>query len=198
MQDSTLFMILISVQSIITLLIVIGFAYFMVKQSHYRMNLEKKVEEEITKRLAARVEKIEKTEIVEQTKILSKNTPPIGTCVNHTEKRAVATCAICDILICEDCVSSDETLHFCHEHFQVYLSNEWKAIASEVTTPDNTAKSDYLIQFKKNQWEQFKSPLYIQVHYQINVDTDEIESNVSLFAPKSNEEEMALKLNKGS
>ena len=159
MQDSTFFIILISAQSTITLLIVIGFAYFMVKQSHYRINLEKKVEEEITKRLAARVEKIEKKEIVEQTQILSKNTPPVGTCVNHTEKRAVATCAICDILICEDCVSSDETLHFCHEHFQVYLSNEWKAIASEVTTPENTTKSEYLFQFKKLQWDN-SNPLF--------------------------------------
>ena len=86
MQDSTFFIILISAQSTITLLIVIGFAYFMVKQSHYRINLEKKVEEEITKRLPRGVEKIEKKEIVEQTQILSKNTPPVGTCVNHTEK----------------------------------------------------------------------------------------------------------------
>ena len=124
---------------------------------------------------------MEKTEIVEQTKILSKkHASDRNLCEPHRKESSCNLCYLRYFNLRRLCFKH-ETLHFCHEHFQVYLSNEWKAIASEVTTPDNTTKSDYLIQFKKNQWEQFKSPLYIQVHYQINVDTDEIESNVSLL-----------------
>ena len=140
-----------------------------------------------------------------QKKNLSKTTPSEsesiesienkeGYCSFHPTIKAESTCAICEKLLCESCNRSYETLHFCPEHFQLFHNNEWQILDSIKTNPDDAHLSEYLFKFKKELWEIEKSPLYIQVHYQINVQNDDIESEVQLFCTKESLEQLEKQL----
>ena len=117
-----------------------------------------------------------------------------GFCSFHSTVKAEATCAICEELICESCNRSYETLHFCPEHFKIFHQFEWQMLESIKTNPDDAHLSEYLFQFKKLLWSDEKSPLYIQVHYQINVQSDDIESEIQLYCPKDHLNKIELQL----
>ena len=109
---------------------------------------------------------------------------PTGNCHFHTQLKAETTCAICEVLICENCAKPQGKIHFCPEHNEVYKKNEWEILDAVKASPENTKASEYLFQFKKSLWEEKNIPTFIQVHYQINVDDDTIISEVKLFCVK--------------
>jgi hypothetical protein len=104
-----------------------------------------------------------------------------GNCHFHPQLKAETTCAICEVLICENCAKPQGKIHFCPEHNQTFKSNEWEILDAVKASADNTTASQYLYKFKKSLWSEKNIPTYIQVHYQINVDDDTIISEVQLF-----------------
>ena len=68
-----------------------------------------------------------------------------------------------------------DRFHFCPEHFQLFTSNEWTMLEKIKTTPETTEASAHLFEFKRSKWKEDKTPMYIEIHYQINVETDQIE-----------------------
>ena len=102
-------------------------------------------------------------------------------CKRHTEVRAQALCAICMDAFCESCIIQDDNLNFCTEHHRIYSSNEWKPLEELQTTPDKAEESEYLYKFKNDKWNSQKIPMIITTHYQINVDQDQIESEIKLL-----------------
>lgn len=102
-------------------------------------------------------------------------------CKRHPEDRAHALCAICMDAFCEKCIIQEDNLNFCTEHFRIYSNNNWKPLEEIQTTPEKAEESEYLYHFKNQKWISQKVPMIITTHYQINVDQDQIESEVKLL-----------------
>ena len=108
----------------------------------------------------------------------------VGMCDTHPNARANGHCAICEKLLCEDCNMESEKLHFCPEHYALFTENDWELLQKVKTTPDTTEESAHLFEFKNDKWKNEKVPLYVEIHYQINIENDQIESDVALYALK--------------
>ena len=87
-----------------------------------------------------------------------------------------------------------DRFHFCPEHFQLFTSNEWTMLEKIKTTPETTEASAHLFEFKRSKWKKDKTPMYIEIHYQINVETDQIESDVALYAIKNQSQKLKEEL----
>ena len=74
--------------------------------------------------------------------------------------------------------------YFCPEHHHTFKQNSWEVLDSIKVDADNTTASEYLYKVKKSLWTEKNVPTYIQVHYQINVESDTIISEVKLFCIK--------------
>lgn len=108
--------------------------------------------------------------------------PLNGYCFNHEKEVATNTCGICERPICEKCVRSHESLSFCPEHHQTFLSNQWRVFKSFETTPQTPEKGTTIYQFKRKIWDEQAIPTYLETHYKINHQSDEIESVIYLYA----------------
>ena len=118
----------------------------------------------------------------------------VGMCDTHPNNRANGSCAICEKLLCEDCNMMSGKLHFCPEHFNFYNKNTWIEVDRVKTTPETTEKSGYLFSFKKEKWQNKNIPLVIEIHYKINLDNDQIESEVGLFCTEGYKTEIQEEL----
>tara|TARA_R110000868_G_scaffold55424_5_gene172318 strand:- start:8628 stop:9164 length:537 start_codon:yes stop_codon:yes gene_type:complete len=103
------------------------------------------------------------------------------TCFNHETQNAIATCAICENAICEDCHKDWDGLHLCPEHFGLYSKHKWIEIAEIRTTPQEPENGHKLYHFKHSLWSDDKTPTYLITHYKIDVDGDFVESWVKLY-----------------
>src|SRR5690606_12217950 len=117
------------------------------------------------------------------------------TCFLHPEQNAVATCAICEEAVCEDCHKDWEGLHLCPEHFGLYGIHTWVEIAEIRTTPTAPEKGHKLYHFKHKLWSDEKIPAYLVTHYKIDVDGDHIESWVKLFAREEDADQLTTRFN---
>lgn len=108
--------------------------------------------------------------------------PIHGHCVHHPTEKAGGTCNICEHPYCEHCLHTHEALNFCDEHYQIFLESKWVEIDSVQTTPSHPEKGTRIYKFKNHLWKNSEIPTYLQTHYKINHDTDEIESIVCLYA----------------
>ena len=108
----------------------------------------------------------------------------VGMCDTHPNARANGHCAICEKLLCEDCNMESEKLHFCPEHYALFTENDWGLLQKVKTTPETTEESAHLFEFKNDKWKNEKVPMYVEIHYQINIENDQIESDVALYALK--------------
>jgi hypothetical protein len=117
-----------------------------------------------------------------------------GYCSFHDKEFAVSSCAICEKLLCENCDKADDTLHFCPEHFNLYLTNKWTAITNIKTTPETPEAGHHIYSFKNSNWANHQIPGYIITHYRINVESDFIESYVQLFVLEDEADELKIKL----
>lgn len=109
---------------------------------------------------------------------------PTGNCHFHPQIKAEASCSICEELLCESCAKPHEKIHFCPEHHHTFKQNSWEVLDSIKVDADNTTASEYLYKVKQSLWTEKNIPTYIQVHYQINVESDTIISEVKLFCIK--------------
>lgn len=110
--------------------------------------------------------------------------PIHGHCTTHKDVKAAGLCNICEKSFCEECLHTHESLNFCHEHYPIFLGSQWEEVTSVHTTPDEPERGTFIYQCKKEIWEKESLPTYLQTHYKINPDTDQIESIVCLYAPK--------------
>src|SRR5690606_26796555 len=107
----------------------------------------------------------------------------------------VATCAICEEAVCENCHKDWEGLHLCPEHFGLYGKHTWLEIAEIRTTPTAPEKGHKLYHFKHKLWSDEKIPAYLVTHYKIDVDGDHIESWVKLFAREEDADQLTTRFN---
>jgi len=112
-------------------------------------------------------------------------------CHLHPQEPSEAACAICDDYFCKSCIKTYENKHFCKEHSMLFLNFQWKDVFTLKSTPDDPEAGVRVVEWKKKIWKNEAIPLYIQTHYKIDVDGDQIESWVVLFARES--EEVAIK-----
>jgi hypothetical protein len=111
-------------------------------------------------------------------------------CQNHKKEPGEVTCGICGLHFCPSCVKPYKSLHFCKNHFPVIMKNEW----TEVFTIEASAESPHegvnLYETKKSLFENKNIPTYIETHYKINVDQNNIETYFVLFSIKSDVDEV--------
>ncbi|OFZ71799.1 MAG: hypothetical protein A2504_05885 [Bdellovibrionales bacterium RIFOXYD12_FULL_39_22] len=115
-------------------------------------------------------------------------------CQNHPDVSGSTVCRICEKVFCEACTKEHDSMLFCVEHFDLIIKNEWAEIAAAIVSPNDSDHSMFLYDFKKQLWEKDKIPSFVQVHYKINVDSDQIESHVKLFAKKAEAEALRGRL----
>ncbi len=116
-------------------------------------------------------------------------------CQNHLETPATTVCRICEKVFCEACTKEHNNMLFCIDHFNLFIKNEWEEVDSVVTSPHDSTHTMYLYNFKNQLWEEEKIPSYIQTHYKINVDNDQIESHIKLYAQKKISTLLKTKIN---
>jgi len=117
-----------------------------------------------------------------------------ATCFHHPKEPSEGACAICDRYYCKACLKSHQNLLFCREHVAIFLNSQWNEIHSVKSTPQNPEAGVEVVEWKKGIWETEGTPMFIQTHYKINVDGDQIESWVVLFARDNEKDEMKKRL----
>lgn len=117
-------------------------------------------------------------------------------CHFHPEDRAKGSCAICEKMLCEKCLLSEEHLNFCHEHFSTYSRNEWKKVFSTKVNPQNPDFAAELYDIKNSIWNEHQFPVYIETQHKINVENDQIESYMHLYSISENLSLVTQVLNK--
>jgi hypothetical protein len=113
-----------------------------------------------------------------------------ATCHLHPKEPSEGACAICDQYFCKACLKSQQTLLFCREHIGIYLDAQWSEVHSVKSTPQNPEAGVEVVEWKKSTWEREALPMFIQTHYKINLDGDQIESWVVLFARQAEQDEI--------
>jgi hypothetical protein len=117
-----------------------------------------------------------------------------ATCHLHPKEPSEGACAICDRYFCRHCLKSHQNLNFCKEHINLFLNNEWSEVFTLKSTPDDPEAGVRVVEWKKQQWVNNEQPLFIQTHYKINVDGDQIESWVVLFSRTTDKEKIKEQL----
>lgn len=131
---------------------------------------------------------------IEDAKALKTKIRIEATCHNHPKEPSEAACAICDKYFCKSCLKSHQNLLFCREHIALYLNSHWEEVYSVKSTPNNPEAGVVIVDWKKEVWEAESLPLFVQTHYKINVDGDQIESWVVLFSRVDEKEEIKKRL----
>ncbi|MBY0515812.1 MAG: hypothetical protein K2P81_02810 [Bacteriovoracaceae bacterium] len=131
---------------------------------------------------------------IEEARFIQKQRHIEATCQNHENEPSEGACAICDKYFCKSCLKSNQNLWFCREHVSLFLNFEWGEVFSVKSTANDPEAGVAVVDWKKQEWETNGTPLYIQTHYKINVDGDQIESWVVLFAREEEREEVRKKL----
>jgi len=127
---------------------------------------------------------------MEEMRHLKELSHPEATCKLHPREPSEGACAICDQYFCKACLKPQQSLLFCKEHVALYLNSEWVEIHSVKSTPHNPEAGVDLVEWKKTVWDKDNKPSYIQTHYKINLEGDQIESWVVLFVREQEREEM--------
>lgn len=96
------------------------------------------------------------------------------------EKKIVALCNVCERELEEQDHFEIDKLHFCKEHYNVYIKNEWTEISNQRTTADTPEAGIYIYNFQKNLWGTERIPSFIVCEYKIDINTDQIETYVKL------------------
>lgn len=109
-------------------------------------------------------------------------------CKNHPDDHSEGTCAICENSFCKTCLKHHENLHFCFDHYELYMKENWTKISTVKANPNNPDEGIQLYQLKGEVWSKKDMPTYIVTHYKINFDNDFIESYVMLFGKEEDEE----------
>ncbi len=108
-----------------------------------------------------------------------------GLCANHPDIIAQGMCAICAELFCETCLKAYEMLHFCNEHYELFINHKWVEIETVKTSPNDPESGLSLYTHKEKMWRERKIPSYIMTHYKIDIENDLIESHIKLYAMDS-------------
>lgn len=116
-------------------------------------------------------------------------------CHLHPKEPSEGACAICDHYFCKSCLKSQQSLLFCREHVNLYLNSDWTEVHSIKSTPQDPEAGVAVVEWKKGMWERESLPMYIQTHYKINLEGDQIESWVVLFARGKEQEEIKKRVN---
>lgn len=130
----------------------------------------------------------------EITKTIKTKIAAESQCQNHEDRKGHGLCAICMEAFCEECLVEHEHLHFCREHFLTFNDTDWEIIETVRTNPEEADKTMYLYEFKGYLWDEEKLPTIVTTHYQINTESDQIESQVSLMVPQQNQEKLAYEI----
>lgn len=117
-------------------------------------------------------------------------------CKLHPGVKSTGKCAVCDELFCEDCIMEMDKVNLCPEHFRLVNENEWAVVDSVKTDSQSPEKSMYIYDFKKKMWEESMIPMYVVTHYQINISSDEIVSQVDLFSKRNEQFSIGSDLSK--
>lgn len=117
-----------------------------------------------------------------------------ATCHLHPKEPSEGACAICDKHYCKSCLKAHENLLFCREHVNIYLNFKWSDVFTLKSTPDDPEAGVRVVEWKKKTWEELSIPLFIQTHYKINIDGDQIESWVVLFSRETDKDEVSRRL----
>jgi hypothetical protein len=127
---------------------------------------------------------------MEEARKLKELAHPEATCRIHTREPSEGACAICDQYFCKSCLKPQQSLLFCKEHVALYLGANWVEIHSVKSSPQDPEAGVDLVEWKKTLWEKETKPSYIQTHYKINLEGDQIESWVVLYVREQEREEM--------
>jgi hypothetical protein len=180
-----LILVLILLVIILLLILVIVMSYFgykILKTKEKTSLAEKEFHPEVRKRL-------------DEAKVLAKKLEHSASfCPHHPEEPAEAMCNICDTYFCEKCIKNHKTLLFCREHYQLYMNNDWNKIIIIKSTPSEPELGVRLYDFKRKLYKDNLIPTVVETHYKINIDHDNIESYLVLFAQKNHTEKIQLML----
>lgn len=151
-----------------------------------------KISEEILKRLSEikGVPSIEEFQSIDRTskkknKLIQKSQTHLEEqfyCFHHPSEMTVGSCDICEHAFCAHCLKNHKSLHFCTEHLQLFLMSKWEIVTTVKTNPDEVKKGVELYDLKKSLWEKEKIPSFLETQYKIDVENDQIESFVALYA----------------
>lgn len=109
-----------------------------------------------------------------------------------SDKKIAGICGVCEKEIAEEDHFEIDKIHFCKEHYNIYIKNEWQEISNQRTTAETPEAGIYIYNFQKSLWKNEKIPSFIVCEYKIDVNTDQIETYVKLtvlkyMAPKLEE-----------
>lgn len=116
-------------------------------------------------------------------------------CQNHPDDHSTGVCAICERAFCKNCLKDHENLHFCFDHYELFMEKNWMNIITVKANPQDPTEGSHLYQLKGQVWRENNMPTYIVTHYKINFENDFVESYVMLFGKEEDEEFLKRKIN---
>ena len=112
-----------------------------------------------------------------------------------TDKKIAGLCGICEKELAEEDHFEIDNIHFCKEHYNLYIKNDWQEISDQRTTADTPEAGIYIYNFQRSLWQNEKVPSFIVCEYKIDVNTDQIETYVKLTVLKNMAPQLEERLN---
>lgn len=85
-------------------------------------------------------------------------------------------------------------MHLCLEHYPMVMKNDWNEVVTIKTSTHNPEEGVHLYDIKKKLFQDKSIPSYIETHYKIDVDHDNIETYLVLFSLQENLAEIKKEL----
>jgi hypothetical protein len=111
-------------------------------------------------------------------------------CSVHPQNPSENECLICYQPLCQTCVKTFKTLHFCTEHLAYFLKINWSEVGKVKTHPEKPEEGVELLAWKKQVWDEYQIPLYHESQYAINVDQDRVDTTLILYCPEDLKEKV--------
>ncbi len=102
----------------------------------------------------------------------------------HFFRKKVAICCLCDTTLCEDCIQTIDNLTFCKKHGEIFTEKTWIEYICTLTCADFSDNGIKLYDFRTYLYKRFKIPTYFIVKYQINNQSNQIDSIVTMHINK--------------
>lgn len=177
MDNQIIIIALFSIIIFLLLTIVIGLVFFI----FYNKKSQQQSEQKILENKLGPISKETIKELVKES--------------NTNEKKIVALCSVCEKDLEEENHFEIDNIHFCKEHYNFYIKNDWEEISNQRTTADTPEAGIYIYNFQKDLWKNEKIPSFIVCEYKIDVNTDQIETYVKLNVIKKLASQLEERLN---
>ena len=102
-------------------------------------------------------------------------------CPNHSNRKVLLTCSLCEVEFCEDCLYEVDSLVCCYPHYKQYIEEQWVPAKKIFCSNDENSEGLTLLTKKKELWFLQNIPTFFTHNYSLCKESGDPLSFVTFF-----------------